>query len=161
MTPYSDQEPSSSDDIKVINDYSIPLCSDELSFENFTRLTRSIFDVSIAHIAFFHDNKQWFKSTMGINFSDDNKECPFCKDLARRKQSFVVNDTTSHQSYRNYSIGSDTRDVQFYAGAPLLTEDGQVLGSLCIMDTDPREFSSREHNILRRLATEIMNQIKL
>ncbi|MBM7604327.1 PAS domain S-box-containing protein [Metabacillus crassostreae] len=137
----------------------------EDSFDRITNLTSRLFQAPIALFTLITEEKQWFKSCVGI--SDDLKEerstersAAFCHYVVVDKEPLVVNDTLLDERFKNNRFVKE-KGFRFYAGAPIITKNNNVLGSLCILDYKPRDISSEELAILIDLSKWIVTEIEL
>ncbi|WP_168169370.1 EAL domain-containing protein [Kushneria phosphatilytica] len=125
----------------------------EKRFDRLIRLAGSIFDVSIALITLIDDQRIWFKSRRGIAFeSIPREEASFCVQSLREPEMLVVDDARGDARFASLSLVTKPPFVRFYAGAVLRSEEGEPLGTLCIMDNRPRELTERQRTILLDLA---------
>nr|WP_275669623.1 GAF domain-containing protein [Metabacillus litoralis] len=137
----------------------------EDSFDRITDLTSRLFHAPIALFTLITEEKQWFKSCVGI--SDDLKversterSAAFCHYVVVDKEPLVVNDALLDERFRNNRLVKE-KGFRFYAGAPIITKNDNVLGSLCILDYKPRNLSSEELNNLIDLSKWIITEIEL
>lgn len=137
----------------------------EDSFDRITNLTSRLFHAPIALFTLITEEKQWFKSCVGI--SDDLKEerstersAAFCHYVVVDQKPLVVNDTLLDERFRNNRLVKE-KGFRFYAGVPIITKNNNILGSLCILDYNPREISTEELNNLIDLSKWIITEIEL
>ncbi|MGF2617861.1 GAF domain-containing SpoIIE family protein phosphatase [Rossellomorea aquimaris] len=131
--------------------------------ENFDRITRHvarIFDVPICLISLISEDRQWFKSCVGTTLNETEREAAFCQYVVAEQRTVVVEDTLEDPRFCQNRLVSEM-GIRFYAGARLLTKEGNILGTLCIIDTKPRELSSKELVILEELASWVISEIEL
>jgi two-component sensor histidine kinase len=155
--------PDDEDDrLDTLKQYDILDTPPEPAFDNLTELGRKIFDVPYAIVCFLDEKRQWFKSHPGLAFQEKPRKCAFCNYVLVDEETLVIEDT--HEDPR---IGKDNElvaeppRIRSYAGAPLRTEEGSILGTFAVLDDHPRTFTSIEVDILRGLATAAMSQIEL
>jgi len=132
----------------------------EEPFDRITRLIRSIFGVSTGIVSMIDGHRQWYKSADGSDRSEVPVQDTFCRFPLASGESLVVPDAKADIRFAdNPNVTSG--GVGFYAGVPLRTTDGHVIGTVCAIDPQPRDFSARELKILEDLALITMNELDL
>ncbi len=137
----------------------------EESFDRITRIAASALGVPVALVSLVDEDRQFFKSCLGLPRPwADTRETPlshsFCQHVVSGAKPLVISDARQHPLVRdNPAIGD--LGVIAYAGFPLRMPDGEVLGSLCAIDSEPREWSPQELDTLRDLAESVMTEIRL
>ena len=116
----------------------------EERFDRITRLAAAHFDVPVALISLVDENRQWFKSTCGIEASETPRDESFCAHAVLSRQPLVVPDALLDARFAENPIVTGMPRVRFYAGYPLFVGDGRCIGTLCILDTRPRDLSEQE-----------------
>ncbi|WP_294393707.1 GGDEF and EAL domain-containing protein [uncultured Sphingomonas sp.] len=129
------------------------------SFDRITRMAAQIFGLPIAAVSLTDNDRQWFKSRVGISHDHIARFKAPCADVAMTRELVVLSDLPNHPDYAGSRLAGD--GVRFYAGAPLVTRDGYGLGALCVLGTEPREITDQEAASLRDLAAMVMSQIEL
>lgn len=133
----------------------------ESSFDNLVKLSAQIFNVPIAFISLIDKERQWFKSSFGCELTEIPRQQSFCEYTIQENGVFEVCDTLLDSRFTAYSIVIDQPHVRFYAGTPLIDEEGFILGSLGLFDHVPRELSAAQKEILRDLAKEVLVHLVL
>lgn len=137
----------------------------EETFDHFTdELTRA-FDVPIALVSLVDRDRQWWKSHVGLPEELTRARCTpremsVCSYVVAHNQTLVVEDLSKDARFAQNPF-LRRLGARFYAGAPLRTQTGRPIGSLCVMDTRPREFTKRERETLELLADAVMAQVRL
>jgi EAL domain-containing protein (putative c-di-GMP-specific phosphodiesterase class I) len=129
------------------------------SFDRITRLASQLFNLPIAAVSLTDQNRQWFKSRVGVDHWEIPREKACCAEVTDTTSMLVVNDLLDSERYRDSVLANS--GIRFYAGAPLLTEEGYCLGAMCVLGTEPREASQQELDALQDLASMTMAQIDL
>ena len=124
----------------------------EERFDRLTRLARRLFDVPIALVSLVDANRQWFKSSAGLEASETSREVSFCGHAILQDQILEICDAEQDERFHDNPLVTDTPGIRFYAGHPLGLEDGSKLGTLCLLDTKPRRLNDEERELLRDLA---------
>lgn len=131
------------------------------SFDRITRLASRLFDTPVSLITLIDEDRQWFKSRIGTHLTHTSLEDSFCKHAILSDEVMVVPDLSKDTRFDGNSLVHNDPNVRFYAGAPLITSDGYSLGTVCILDTKPRELSTADQETLKDLAAMVMTQIDL
>ena len=124
----------------------------EERFDRLTRLARRLFGVPIALVSRVDEQRQWFKSCVGLDASETPIEISFCGHAILGDDILLVTDATADERFRDNPLVTAPPHIRFYAGCPLKLADGSKLGTLCIMDHEPREFGKDDKAMLRDLA---------
>lgn len=122
--------------------------------ERFDRITRTVayfFDVPIALISLIDLNRQWFKSCIGLPFSETERGISFCTHAILDDDIFVVPDAHADRRFADNPLVVNPPHIRFYAGCPLDGSDNTKMGTLCIMDHHPRQLTAAEQTRLRDL----------
>ena len=132
-------------------------------FDRITRLAARTLGTDIALISLIDRNRQWFKSNIGLNATETPRDQAFCDHAIRQPDDvMVVLDATDDARFVDNPLVTDGPNIAFYAGAPLVTSDGHALGTLCVIDPQPRDaFSDMDQQLLRDLAATVMTEIEL
>lgn len=131
------------------------------AFENLTQIAASLFNVPIVLVSLVDEHRQWFKSHIGIIESELPRKESFCGHAILAKSLFIVEDTFLDPRFATNSLVTGAPHIRFYAGAPIQTEDGLNLGTLCLIDKHPRTFSAVEQHQLTLLARQVEQLIYL
>lgn len=131
------------------------------AFDRITRLASSFFQVPISLVSLVDEQRQWFKSCVGLSVRETPREVSFCAHAVRARAPLVVPDAQLDARFADNPLVTGAPGIRFYAGAPLALPSGHVLGSLCVIDTRPRAFSAAELRLLQDLAALVMSQIDL
>lgn len=133
----------------------------EERFDRFTRLAVAAFDVPIALVSLVDQNRQWFKSRHGpLTLRETPREVSFCAHAIARPEILVVSDTLLDPRFADNPVVTGEPRIRFYAGCPLaLPEDGSRVGTLCLLDTRPRELDASALGLLRDLANLVRQEL--
>jgi diguanylate cyclase (GGDEF)-like protein len=126
----------------------------EERFERLTRMAKQMFNVPIALVSLVDENRQWFKSCIGLDVCETSREISFCGHSILEKSVFIVADATLDSRFSDNPLVTDEPHIRFYAGCPLQVS-GHRLGTLCIIDTRPRTFGEKYISLLKDLAAMV------
>jgi diguanylate cyclase (GGDEF)-like protein len=124
----------------------------EERFDRLTRIARRIFHVPIALVSLVDENRQWFKSNAGLTIFETPRDISFCGHAILGDDVFIIPDALEDDRFADNPLVLHEPHIRFYAGCPLRSLDGSKLGTLCIIDTEPRGLTEEEIEILRDLA---------
>ncbi len=126
--------------------------SPEERFDRLTRLAKRLFGVPIALVSLVDANRQWFKSCIGLQAAETPREISFCGHAIVEDEIFLVPDATLDERFHDNPLVTDEPRIRFYAGCPLKVPNGSKLGTLCLIDVEPRTLGPEDLNLLRDLA---------
>ncbi|BAZ12295.1 PAS/PAC sensor hybrid histidine kinase [Calothrix sp. NIES-4071] len=147
--------------LKTLRQYEILDTSQEEAFEDLVMLAAQICDTPIALINLVDANRQWFKAKVGIDLVEVPREFGFCSICVEKGDVLIVPDTLASEKYATSCVVIAEPYVRFYAGIPLKSPEGLVIGTLCVVDTKPREITQKQVDGLRSLARLIMRQLEV
>lgn len=147
--------------LKVLWEYEVLDTVPEEIFDDLTELAARICEAPIAMISLVDEKRQWFKSKVGITQSETSREVSFCAHALKQDDLFIVPDATLDPRFSGNPLVTSEPRIRFYAGAPLVTPDGYALGTLCIVDTVPRELRPDQQQALKILARHVVSQLEL
>ncbi len=134
----------------------------EKAYDDITDLAALICDTSIALVSLIDDGQQWFKSRHGIDADQAPQAIHFCEQtIARRNELFVVPDAHHDDRFADTPLAIDGTQIRFYAGAALVSSDGDTLGTLCVIDQVPHQLTENQKNALWALSRQVVAQIEL
>jgi len=147
--------------LKVLWQYEILDTIPEEVFDDLTELAARICEAPIALITLVDEDRQWFKSKVGISINETSRDISFCGHAIEQSDLFIVPDATQDKRFAENPLVTSDPKIRFYAGAPLITPDGHALGTLCVIDKVPRELRPDQKQALRVLARHVMTQLEL
>src|SRR5229473_3949425 len=154
-------QPNEKQRLKVLWQYDVLDTIPEEVFDDLTELAARICEAPIALITLVDEDRQWFKSKVGISVSETSRDISFCGHAIAQRELFIVPDATKDKRFANNPLVTSDPKIRFYAGAPLITPDGYALGTLCIIDKVPRELRPDQKNALGILARHVVSQLEL
>src|ERR1700693_1699447 len=160
MTP-AQLPQNESERIDALQRYEIPDPGPQQKFDDLTLLASHICQSPIALISLVDAERQWFKSGVGLTTSQTPRSISFCGHAILEDDVMVVPDAAADARFSDNPLVTGEPNVRFYAGAPLVTPEGQALGTLCVLDRVPRELTSAQLDALRALARQVVAQLEL
>jgi signal transduction histidine kinase/PAS domain-containing protein len=133
----------------------------EALFDAFTRLAATMCGAQISLMALVAEDRQWFKSTYGLEgVSEMPRAGSFCDYTIRQPGVHEVADATKDARFAKHPIVTGDPHVRFYAGAPLITHDGHAIGTICVLDREPRVLNETQRTALIEVAGAIVDQLE-
>ena len=133
----------------------------EEAFDRITRLAAAVLGMPISLITLLDETRQWFKSRHGLDTPWTGREVAFCSYTILDTKPMVVPDAAADVRFAANPLVTGDTNIRFYAGAPLVTPEGHVLGTLCVIDRSPHpEFSDEQRRLLQDLAELVMTEIE-
>jgi GAF domain-containing protein len=123
-------------------------------------LAAYICEAPIALITLIDEQRQWFKSQVGISIKETTRDISFCTHAIAQPHLFIVPDTLADARFAKNPFVLSKPKIRFYAGAPLVTNDGHALGTLCVLDKVPRQLRPDQAKALQVLARHVMNHLE-
>lgn len=133
--------------------------SPEERFDQLTRMAKRLFGVPIALVSIVDENRQWFKSCVGLDVAETSRDISFCGHAILGNDVFIIPDTIEDPRFANNPLVLNDPGIRFYAGCPL-TVGGHKLGTLCIIDKKPRDFGEEDINALKDLASMVERELQ-
>jgi CheY-like chemotaxis protein len=129
-------------------------------FDRVTRLAAALFDVPMALISLVDDDRQWFKSRVGLNERETPRDAAFCAHVVYSRKPMIVVDTFLDERFADNPLVTDEPRIRFYAGYPLILDDGSCIGTLCLLDTRPRTLQDSALERLHDLADIALQELR-
>lgn len=133
----------------------------EKAFDRITELAARVFKVPISTVTLIDENRQWFKSCVGLDTSETGRDVAFCAYAILSDEVMVVPDARLDARFAENPLVTGEPHICFYAGAPLRTKSGLNLGTLCIIDTKPRIFGEEATAMLQGLAALAVSEMEV
>lgn len=133
----------------------------EEPYDRIVRLVRTIFNVDIAFIAIIDAHRQWYKAVSGMEGEEVPLNETFCLHTLNKNEMMVIPDASKDPAFAENPFVTGESKIRFYAGVPLKTRNGFAVGTLCAVDTTPRNFSAQDVQVLQDLADIVVDQMEL
>lgn len=131
----------------------------EERFDRLTRLARRLFSMPIAVVSLVDTKRQWFKSRVGLEACETSRDVSFCAHAILRDEVMVVPDALLDPRFQDNPLVVGEPYIRFYAGCPISSPQGNKLGTLCLIDTIPREFDDDDKAMLADLARMVEQEM--
>ena len=147
--------------LETLRQYEILDTDPEESFNDLTRLAAYICDTPIALITLVDSNRQWFKARVGLDAKETSRDISFCAHAIMQDGPFIVRDALDDSRFRANPMVLSDPYIRFYAGSPLMSPEGFKIGTLCVIDREPRELSPKQMAALKILGNQVITQLDL
>ncbi len=148
--------------LETLRGYDVLDTPPEPAFDDLTLLAAQICQVPISLISLVDENRQWFKSTIGVGATETSRDFAFCAHAILHADKLLeVRDAQLDPRFADNPLVTADPHIRFYAGAPLVTPDGLALGTLCVIDRVPRVLSAEQQTALRALSRTVIAQLEL
>lgn len=133
--------------------------SHEERFDRVTRMARRMFNVSISLVSLIDEDRQWFKSKQGIDVSETPRDISFCGHAINQDGLFIIPDASKDERFSDNPLVTGAPNIRFYAGYPLKLRQGINIGTLCLIDSNPRVLNEEDQQLLSDLGAIIEQEI--
>jgi GAF domain-containing protein len=147
--------------LAAVRSYEIVDTAPEEAFNDITHLASYICQCPIATISIIEEHRQWYKAAMGINMDETPRGMAFCSHTILQTEMLVVSDATKDSRFADNPAVTKAPFVRFYAGLPLINPEGFALGTLCVVDTKPRELTFEQVWALESLRRHVVAHLEL
>ena len=159
---YPPQPVNESSRLKALREYNILDTLSEKDYEDITLLAATICKTPVSLITFIDENRQWFKSHYGTSETETKREYAFCAHaLNSPREALIVEDSRQDKRFADNPMVTGDPYVIFYTGMPLVTPDGYALGTLCVIDHQPRKLSAEQINALEILSKQVVTLLEM
>lgn len=156
-TPHYDEQAR----LSALHGYSILDTLPEQIYDDLTALASLICGTPISLVSLVDADRQWFKSTVGVDLRETPRSMSFCAHTLGTARTLVVKDAQQDSRFRENPAVVGPPGIRFYAGAPIVEPGGHVLGTVCVIDTAPRSLSPIQIAALEALARHAMALIEM
>ncbi len=146
----------------ALQSYNILDTASESDFDDLTALASVICQVPISLISLVDEKRQYFKSHKGLSASETPIEQSFCAHaIASTKDIMIVNDAAEDNRFKNNPLVTGNPNITFYAGVPLINEEGYAIGTLCVIDSEKKQLTDQQKSALKIIAKQVMDKLEL
>jgi GAF domain-containing protein len=132
----------------------------EPRFDSLTELVADIFEVPMVFLTLVDSERQWYKSTCGIDVESTPRDVSFCSHAILERDAMVVPNAADDARFADNPFVTGDLHLRFYAGVPLHGREGKAVGALGLVDTKPREFSAKQIGQLKKFAALVETEIR-
>jgi diguanylate cyclase (GGDEF)-like protein/PAS domain S-box-containing protein len=147
--------------IQALLRYAVLDTPPEAVFDELTEMAARLFDMPVALVSLVDADRQWFKSRVNLRVSQAPREVAFCHHAIAEDGVMVVPDASVDPRFRENPMVTGGPGVRFYAGAPLITPSGHAVGTICVIDHRPREFTPAQAAALAVMSRQVVAQLEL
>ena len=147
--------------LKALKAYEILDSLPEKSFDDLTLIASSLCGTAISLISLVDENRQWFKSVVGMQGAETPREHAFCAHAILSDETMVVENALEDDRFHDNPLVLGEPNIRFYAGAPLVTQDGLKIGTICVADKVSRTITQEQITALEAVARQVMAQLEL
>jgi formate hydrogenlyase transcriptional activator len=133
----------------------------ERTFDDLAALAAQVCGTPMALVCFVDADREFFKARFGLELESTPRVTSPCAHAILQREVFVVPDTSADDRFAADPLVAGAPGVRFYAGAPIVTEDGYALGTVCVLDRVPRELPAGKREALKALARQALSQLEL
>lgn len=134
--------------------------SHEERFDRVTRLAKRLFGVPISLVSLIDEDRQWFKSAQGLDVSETSREVSFCGHAINQAGLFIIPNVLKDERFYDNPLVTEAPHIRFYAGYVLKLRQGINIGTLCLIDSKPRDMDEEDQQLLQDLGEMIEQEIK-
>lgn len=144
--------------LEALRRYRILDTSPEQVYDDVVKVAARICDVPTALITLLDEDRQWFKSKVGIERSGTPRDMAFCSHAILSPETMIVEDASKDERFKNNPLVVEDPNIRFYMGAPIVDMDGFALGTLCVIDSQPRKMRPDQIEALEALRRIVVHE---
>jgi GAF domain-containing protein len=146
--------------LKALAELNILDTAAEKMFDDIVNAAALALDAKIALVSLVDVNRQWFKARCGLDTDQTGRDIAFCSHAIEQSEPFIILNATRDPRFADNPLVTGPPYVRFYAGVPLITPGGHAVGTLCVIDDEPRfGMSARETSLLSAFADLVMERL--
>jgi GAF domain-containing protein len=145
--------------LKALRDLLLLDTLPEARYNNIVEFAAAEFNVPMVLISLVDNDRQWFKASVGMSVCETSRDVSFCGHAILAPDTLVVPDALGDVRFMDNPLVIGEPHIRFYAGAPLILPDGDIVGTLCLLDTEPRYFELADLLALGQLRSLVVEQL--
>lgn len=149
------------DRIKALDRYCVMDSPRESTFDGITKLASEICNAPISLVSLLDSDRQWFKSRVGLDAVETPRNISFCQFAIMGNDIYEITNALENELFSKNPLVTGDPNIRFYAGVPLKDEDGYKLGTLCVIDREPKKLTNLQKDSLRLLANQVVALLTL
>ncbi|WP_298297137.1 ATP-binding protein [Hydrotalea sp.] len=148
--------------LQALKQYNVLDTLPEDAFDNIAKIASLICETPISLVTIIDNKRQFFKAKTGLQINETPKEIAFCAHAINKPDELmIVDDATKDNRFKDNPLVTGNPKIVFYAGMPLVTSDGFALGTLCVIDTQPKHLTNEQTTALKALAGQVLQLLEL
>ena len=145
--------------LKALRDLLVLDTPAEERYNSIVEFAAAEFNVPMVVISLVDNDRQWFKASVGLDVRESSRDVSFCGHAILTPDTMVVPDALDDLRFMDNPLVLGDPHIRFYAGAPLELPGGEVVGTLCLLDSEPRHFEPAEMQTLGALRALVVDQL--
>ena len=147
--------------LKALAEYRILGTGAESCYDSITQIACLTCDVPISLMTLVDQDRQWFKSKVGLEISETKRDWSFCTHAIKESSPLIIQDALKDERFINNPLVTGDPNIRFYAGFPLENSEGNKLGTLCVIDRKPGRLTFEQRTIMDLLSKQIVSFLDL
>lgn len=147
--------------LAALHRYQVLDTGPERPFETIVSLIEDILETPICAVTLLDADRQWFKARRGVSVCESARDAAFCNYTIQQTEPLIVADATADPRFADNPMVTGQPHIKAYAGVPLVSPDGYQIGTLCAIDTKPRDFADHEIKLLTKFAKLVVDELEL
>ena len=146
--------------MSVLGCYGILDTAAEKAYDDLTQLAAAVCDAPISLVSFVDNTRQWFKARTGLTIAETPREHSFCAHAICNDETMIVTDAAQDDRFKDNPLVTEEPRIRFYAAAPLTVKGGWRLGTLCVIDQEPRTLHLAQRKALEVIRDAVVTQLE-
>jgi len=147
--------------LAALNELEILDTIEEQAYDDLTDLASNICNTPVSLVSLIDTDRQWFKSHHGLDARETPRDFAFCAHAINSDDLFIIENADNDERFHDNPLVTNEPFVKFYAGAPLILKNNIRVGTLCVIDHQPRKINQSQRNALQALARQVVTQFEL
>ena len=147
--------------IQKLLSYKVLDTSAETAYDDLAMIAAQICGTSTSAVSLIDSGRQWFKARVGMEVSETSRDMAFCAHAILQPQVMIVPDARLDERFANNPLVVGKPFIRFYAGAPIVTPEGYAMGTLCVIDSEPKTLSAKQIAALEALARQVVGLLEM